>query len=433
MEKIITYLSLTIMLLLGRAFSSQAQCTFTAVKDGDFYDPATWTVSGSKCTSTAPVSNSDATIVINGFNVVLNGNYAVDKNGSISLLGGGSLIGGANLTLGDGSGGPTDTNLLVGAGSTLRVAQLTVDKAKVMVMAQGTAATPTLLRTDCNLILVNSDIIDNSRVIINGSIDLTRGGADNTLCGTGSLRIGGCVFGNNGAFKKLAANCASSLVTVCALRLTAGCPGPIDATNNSELECQSLAVCSGPLPVELVMFTATVTGRQGVALRWVTASEKNSKEFVVERSADGKTFNALHTMAAAGSTQLRTTYDYTDEQPLFGTSYYRLRQVDFDGTTAYSPVQTVRPGSANAEGLAVYPGSQAHQWVVRTSLPAEVLATGPATVRVFDALGRSQQITCTPETGQTGRWLLDLRALPTGIYIVRLVSAAGSFSQRIAH
>ena len=431
MKKTITYLSLTIMLMLGLAFGSQAQCTFTAVKDGDFYAPTTWLASGSRCTSGVPVSNSDATIVITGFNVVLNGDYSVGRNGSISLLGSGSLIGGANLTLGDGTGGPTDTNLLVGAGSTLRVAQLTVNKAKVMVMAQGKATTPTLLRTDCNLILVNSDITDNSQVVINGSIDLTRGGANNTLCGTGGVRIGGCVFGNNGAFQKLANNCASALVTVCAQRITTGCPGPLDATNNSELECQSLGVCTGPLPVELVIFTATVTGRQGVALHWVTASEKNSREFVIERSADGKNYNALHAVAAAGSTQTRTTYDQTDEQPLFGTSYYRLRQVDFDGTTAYSPVQVVRLGSANAEGLAVYPSSQAHQWVVSTSLPAEVLATGPATVRVFDALGRSQQMTCTPEAGQTGRWLLDLRALPTGIYIVRLVSAAGSFSQRI--
>ena len=144
MKKLIHYLFLTTMVMLGHAFNSHAQCTFTAIKNGDFYDAATWLATGSKCTSTAPVSNSDATIVITGFNVVLNGNYAVAKNGSISLLGGGSLIGGANLAIGDGSGGPTDTNLLVGAGSTLRVAQLTVNKAKVMVMAQGTAATPYL-------------------------------------------------------------------------------------------------------------------------------------------------------------------------------------------------------------------------------------------------------------------------------------------------
>ncbi|MDB5267589.1 MAG: hypothetical protein JWP58_629 [Hymenobacter sp.] len=432
MKNLINYLAMTIMLLPGSIFTSRAQCTFTAVKSGNFYDPTTWSVSGSRCTSSVPVSNSDVAIVINGFGVVLNGDYAVAKNGSISLLGGGSLIGGANLTLGDGSGGPTDTRLMVGAGSTLRVAQLTVDKGNVMVMAQGTAPTPTLLSTDCNLVLVNSDITDNSRVIINGSIDLTKGGANNTLCGTGSVRIGGCVFGNNGATQKLANNCASALITVCARGTTSGCPGPLDATNNSEQECQSLVVCTGPLPVELALFTATVTGRQGVALHWVTASEKNSKEFVIERSADSKTFNALRAVAAAGNTQSRTTYDQTDEQPLFGTSYYRLRLVDADGTTAYSPVQVVRLGSPNAEGLAVYPASQARQWVVSTSLPAEVLATGPATVRVFDALGRSLPMACTPETGQTGRWLLDLRALPTGIYIVRLVSAAGSFSQRIA-
>ena len=369
MKNFISSTALTIAIVLGLTSASEAQCTYTAVRNGNFFDASTWTVtpssSGARCAgASAPVSGSDATIIINGFSVVLNGNYLVAKNGSISLTGGGTLIGGADLLLGDGTGGPTDTGLLIDAGSTLRVAQLTIDKATVQVMApEVAAAPPALLSTDCNLVLVNSNIIDNSRVVVNGSIDLTRGGSNNTLCGTGSVRIAGCVFGGNGAVSKLANNCASALVTVCAQRVTTGCPGPILATNASETECQSLAVCR-PLPVELVLFTASVTARQAVALHWVTASERNSKQFVIERSADGTSFSTLRTVVAAGTTSARTTYDQLDEQPLFGTSYYRLRQVDNDGTTAFSPVQVVRMGSANAERLAVYPGQQAQQWVV---------------------------------------------------------------------
>ena len=79
----------------------------------------------------------------------------------------------------------------------------------------------------------------------------------------------------------------------------------------------------------------------------------------------------------------------------------------------------------------MYPGHEAQQWVVSTSLPAAVLASGPASVRVFDALGRGQQLAAVPDGSQTGRWTLDMRSLPAGLYIVRLVSAAGSFSRRI--
>ena len=144
-----------------------------------------------------------------------------------------------------------------------------------------------------------------------------------------------------------------------------------------------------PLPVELILFTATNTARQGVALHWVTASEKNSHSFVVERSADGKIFRSMGTLAAAGSTQARTAYDLTDEQPLSGTSYYRLRQVDLDGTTADSPVRNMKR-VAKGEGLAVYPGRSAQEWVVGTTLPAETLAQR----RVLPPYGCSMPWTC---------------------------------------
>ena len=440
MKKYFTPLIISAILNGLLAFTTQAQCTYTAISDGLFSSTSTWRVSSaSKATcSDTPTSNTDAIIIVNGFTVTLNVNYALAKGGSIDIQNSGSLIGGADLILGDGSGNQSATQLTIEPGGTLQVAQLTVDKATI-VIASASATKPTSLTTDCNLVLINSFITDNDQVFINGSIDLSKGGSNNTLCGTGSVRIIGCVFGGNGAVRKLATNCASSLVTtVCSQQQEKpeGCLGPISGNNANERACDVLVNTCAPLPVVLILFTATNTAtnaaRQGVALHWVTASEKNSHSFVVERSADGKIFHRLGTLAAAGSTQARTTYDLTDEQPLSGTSYYRLRQVDLDGTTTYSPVRNVKRGLAKGEGLAVYPGRSAQEWVVRTTLPAETLAQGPAAVRVFDALGRLQQVPCPADASQTGQWALDLRSLPTGIYIVRLITAAGSFSQRIA-
>ncbi|GAA3963233.1 hypothetical protein GCM10022407_07410 [Hymenobacter antarcticus] len=406
------------------------------MSSGLFSSASTWQVSSSTnaiCSET-PTSDTDAIIIIRGFNVTLDVNYAVAKDGSIRIENSGSLIGGADLILGDGTGSQAATQLIIEPGGTLRVAQLTVDKATIMVDNPLSATRPTTLTTDCNLVLINSFITDNSQTFINGSIDLTKGGSNNTLCGTGSVRIIGCVFGGNGAVRKMANNCASSLVTtVCSQQQKpAGCPGPVSNNNANEAACDVLVGTCAPLPVELILFTATTTARQTVVLHWVTASEKNSHSFVVERSADGKVFRSLGTLAAAGSTQARTTYDLTDEQPLSGISYYRLRQVDLDGTTTYSPVRNVKRGLASGEGLAVYPGRSAQEWVVSTALPAEILAQGPAVVRVIDALGRLHQVPCPADASQAGQWALDLRSLPTGIYIVRLITAAGSFSQRIA-
>ena len=433
MKKYSTLLIISAILNGLLAFTAQAQCTYIANDGGPFSSASTWQVSSTTCSDT-PTSGTDAIIIINGFTVTLDVDYALAEGGSISIRNSGSLISRANLTLGDGSGNQSATQLTIEPGGTLQVAQLTVNKATI-VIASASATKPTSLTTDCNLVLINSLITNNSQAFINGSIDLSKGGSNNTLCGMGSVRIIGCVFGGNGAVRKLANNCASSLVTtVCTLQQEKpiGCLGPVSGNNTNEGACDVLVNTCLPLPVELILFTATNTARQGVALHWVTASEKNSHSFVVERSADGKIFHRIGTLAAAGSTQARTTYDLTDERPLSGTSYYRLRQVDMDGTIAYSPVRNVKRGLASGEGLAVYPGRSAQEWVVSTALPAETLAQGPAAVRVFDALGRLQQVPCPADASQTGQWALDLRSLPTGIYIVRLITAAGSFSQRIA-
>ena len=429
-----------LLILLGTILGSlvprlaEAQCNYIAVRSGKFSDASTWRVTAEHATcASTPVSDGAAQIIILGFNVVLDVPYVVGRYGTIVVSNQGSLIGGSDLTVGDGTGNRNDTWLTISAGSTLRVAQLTVNKATILIGPALGAALPTTLITDCNLVLTNAVVTDNSQAIINGSIDVSSGAANNELCGTGTVRIVGCVYGGNGAVRKLATNCASTLLTtMCAQQAPpANCPGPKAGNNANEKACDALVTGCRPLPVELVIFTVSLTPRQGVALHWVTASEKNSQHFVIERSADGSTFSALRTVAAAGSTQARTTYEQTDEQPLFGTSYYRLRQVDFDGTTAFSPVQLIHLGSANAESLTVYPGHEAQQWVVSTSLPAAVLASGPASVRVFDALGRGQQLAAVPDGSQTGRWTLDMRSLPAGLYIVRLVSAAGSFSRRI--
>ncbi|WP_135497991.1 T9SS type A sorting domain-containing protein [Hymenobacter elongatus] len=110
-----------------------------------------------------------------------------------------------------------------------------------------------------------------------------------------------------------------------------------------------------PTPVQLTSFTAQPTA-QGVALRWQTASEKNAARFEVERAAKGQTFQRLTTVAAAGTSSTVRTYAYTDMTVGTGLYYYRLRQVDHDGSAEYSPVVTVDSKASTAPILtSVYP------------------------------------------------------------------------------
>ena len=178
-----------------------------------------------------------------------------------------------------------------------------------------------------------------------------------------------------------------------------------------------------PLPVTLVRFEAQTTGT-AVAVAWTTASELNSAAFVVERSADGVTFGEEGRMAAAGNSAQARQYQWLDHSPLPGLSYYRLRQLDLDGTAHYSPVASVQR-SLTAPQLTLAPNPTTGQVTVRLLQPTAQAAT----LQVLDALGREVQHLVLPAATQ--EQALDLHALPAGVYLVRVVSAAGVATQRL--
>ena len=176
-----------------------------------------------------------------------------------------------------------------------------------------------------------------------------------------------------------------------------------------------------PLPVELISFSAT---RQGSAVQvaWATASEKNSAYFAVERSADGRAFNDLARVEAQGNSTARVDYGTLDRAPLSGTSYYRLRQVDRDGTTAYSKVATVRfESKAGVPALVAYPNPATGSGF---QLATSNLAPASGTVRVFDNVGRlvySQTVTA----GTAEATVQPTNPLASGMYFANWTTADG--------
>lgn len=110
---------------------------------------------------------------------------------------------------------------------------------------------------------------------------------------------------------------------------------------------------AAPLAVKLISFTAEAEDNK-VKLNWATASETNNNYFTIERSADGAQWQAIKKITGAGNSGNIIAYESYDDSPLTGTSYYRLKQTDFDGTASYSSVKTVAY-TASSKSISLYP------------------------------------------------------------------------------
>lgn len=94
------------------------------------------------------------------------------------------------------------------------------------------------------------------------------------------------------------------------------------------------------VPIELLSFIAKYNGKN-VDIDWITASEANNDYFTIEKTADGKIFQEVARVKGAGNSSTTLNYSSKDNDPLAGTSYYRLKQTDFDGKYEYSNLAAV--------------------------------------------------------------------------------------------
>ena len=117
---------------------------------------------------------------------------------------------------------------------------------------------------------------------------------------------------------------------------------PNENVNNNNLSA-ALGVVPGVLSVGLLNFTAAPVNRT-VKLDWQTTSELNSNYFEVQTSIDGTKWNKIGTVAAAGTSTTERDYSLIHTNPINGLNYYRLKQVDLDGSFKYSVIRTVKFG-----------------------------------------------------------------------------------------
>lgn len=105
-------------------------------------------------------------------------------------------------------------------------------------------------------------------------------------------------------------------------------------------------------PVKLTSFTGKTTGLNSIKLNWTTVSEKNNSHFEVLHANDGKDFNVITTINGNNNSDRLINYTFTDFKPSFGTNYYQLNQVDFDGKSEKSNIIAV-DNSSNSNAFTI--------------------------------------------------------------------------------
>lgn len=184
------------------------------------------------------------------------------------------------------------------------------------------------------------------------------------------------------------------------------------------------------VPVELSSFTAS-SFVGSVVLHWITATETNNMGFEVEKSRDGKSFENIAFLQGNGTKAESSLYSFTDMKVVSGKYYYRLKQVDFDGSYSYSNIVEVNvtsvPGSFSLSQNFPNPFNPS------TSISFTVAKNELVTLKVYNTLGQevASLFNAQAETGKTYNVSFDASKLTSGIYFYQLNHGSNSITKKM--
>lgn len=242
----------------------------------------------------------------------------------------------------------------------------------------------------------NMDISGSGTFTLNGSADVygnfdVGNGPNSTADGSGDLEIGGCCCSD---WDGPDANCSDGV----------------------------------PLPVDLISFEAEAD-EGSVTLNWATASERNSKHFIVQRSSNGSDYRSIGKVKASGNSVIENRYRFEDSDlPGNGTFYYRLVQVDLDGKRAnYGPVSI--EASKVEKGFDVHPVPFSD----RATIELPVDWDSEVILSIRDMTGR--KVAEERYSGTSGQIFLSKEGadLEKGAYMIRIrnLSSQKAYSKRV--
>ena len=196
--------------------------------------------------------------------------------------------------------------------------------------------------------------------------------------------------------------------------------GVTDPTGGAKSVSCPICGDGGSLPVEIIDFSAKFNN-DIIEIEWVTASETNNDRFEIESSIDGYDFEIIGSVKGHGNSNVILSYTFTDLMPQSGVNYYRLKQVDFDGTITYSEI--IQVGLDKKHEVKVYPNPV----ISGENLTIECDNTNEKLIEIYDISGKLlQRVSTTDNTYQ-----LNTSELKPGLFILRIISNNEIISRKI--
>ncbi|UII27735.1 T9SS type A sorting domain-containing protein [Fulvivirga maritima] len=173
---------------------------------------------------------------------------------------------------------------------------------------------------------------------------------------------------------------------------------------------------SAPLPITLLSFNYELVDGN-VNLIWATASEENNDYFTIQRSTDGKVFENIEQIAGRGTTSDEQRYSFLDRNPIYGTSYYRLLQTDYDGTEHNVAIKAVF--NTSVKSFAIFPSPAAEGQDVKIYTGAD--NSEALNLEVYSGAG---QLLYAQESHAEAGYTVISSGLRSGLYVIKLTTGS---------
>lgn len=191
--------------------------------------------------------------------------------------------------------------------------------------------------------------------------------------------------------------------------------GAISLTSN-----QVNNVCSIPLPVKMVTFSAECKNKE-VHLTWLTANEVNNQYFSVEKSSNAKEWQEIGNVEGNGNSSKLSDYQFIDYGSQINTSFYRLKQFDYDGVHSYSDIINIRNCGNSISGVDVFPNPTRGKLTIEFNNDEDKFISSS----LYNPFGKLIFHSINQES------IIDISGKINGIYFLQLHMQSGIFIKKI--